>query len=168
MPVKDLSAFITPDLVLKVGDKNYTIQPPSKDDGKIMTALNVAGLASFTAMSGACTACGRSGDVEMDPTMRALVEANAGRDLGELSMGAAYDQMIADGVDGPTIEKLELYCFYYWVLGETAADQIFEQQGQAALPKGQRPSKSGRSTGSGNPSKRRKVQSTRTTGSRKG
>lgn len=148
MAVKDLTSFITPNLDLKVGDKTYVVLPPSRDDGKIMTAINVVGVAAYSAVQGACEACGRSGEIETDPTMRALVEQNQGRDLGELSLGAAYDEMIADGIDSGTLETLELYAFYYWTLGERAADEILEvrDRERSPLPKDRKPSKSGRRT----------------------
>lgn len=168
---KDFTASITPNLRLKVGDKIYEVPPPSREDGQVMMAINVIGVAAFSAMGGTCEACGRSGDVEVSPSVRALAEANEDRILGELSLGSAYAEMESD-LDGPLLEQLELYAFYYWVLGETAADQIMaEHLGRKArsLPKGQKPSQSGHSMASGNRSQRQKTgnQSTRTTVSRK-
>lgn len=144
MTSKNLTRFLTPDLSLKVGSKTYVVKPPSRESGKIMVAINVAGVAAFASVTEACPSCGRSGPLEMDESMRALVEANSQRDLGELSLGDTYQEMLADGIDGPTLEKLEMYAFYYWTLGEAAADQIFEET--VAAPKARKRSKSGRST----------------------
>lgn len=149
MSVKDLTGFITPNLELKVGDKTYVVTPPSRDAGKIMMAINVVGVATFTEASGACEVCGRSGAPEVDATMQRLVEENAGRDLGELSLGDAYSEMVSDGLDGGTLSTLELYAFYYWTLGEAMADEIIaaRDSDRRGLPKGRKPSKSGRSSG---------------------
>lgn len=148
MAVKNLTKVLTPNLEIQVGDKTYSVPPPSKDDGKLMIAINAVGAGAVTSVGDVCPTCGRTGEIEVDPDLKALVEANAGRDLGEITLGAAYQEMIDDGLDGVAIEKLELYGLYYWTLGETAADNILEMTDEARTPapKDQKHSKSGRPT----------------------
>ena len=168
MAVKDLSGLLTPNLELKVGEKTYVVTPPSKDDGKVLLAINIAGVQTYTASLGVCEVCGRSGDAELDADTKALLEASRGRDLGELSLQGAYEQMVAE-LDGPLLQKLELYGMYYWVLGEAFADEWLANVGNGAAPKALSQRLTGRSTGSGKSSDTRKTgrRSTPTTDSRK-
>lgn len=112
----------------------------------------------------------------MDPSMKALVDANNDRDLGELSLRNAYAQICEDQ-DAAMVERLELYAFYYWSIGEKFADQWLQEYEQTkgfdleglVTPKGQKPSKSGRNTASAKSSttRRKATRSTPTTASRK-
>lgn len=146
MAVKQFS--VTPDLVLKIGSKKYVVSPPSRDLGLVMQAINVAGLAAGMSMGKACVTCGRSEPIDVDPKFESLVEEYKDRQLGELSLGDTYRQMVDDGLDDATLSRVELYAFYYWTLGESAADSIIENVGPvgAAAPKGRKPSKSGQSS----------------------
>ena len=164
--MKDLSAFLTPDLVLKAGDKSYVVPPPSKDVGLKLAAINAVGVSAYLSMADQCPTCGRTGTPELPDDTRRSYEAIGDVDLGELSLGPAYAQMIADGVPGPHIDTYAVYALYYWTLGEETADKIIQARAEATnAPKAQprSRSKSGRSTGSGNQTK---TASTRGTGSR--
>ena len=148
MAVKDLADYLAPDLKLAYRGKVYTVAPPSKDDGLRLAAINAFGL-NF------------SGDQEearaaIGPRLSALWDAMAEEDaeLGPISLGAAYDEMVADGMPGPHLDTYAQYALYYWVLGEATADAIMdswrEARDGAGDPKAasRRPSKSGPSTGS--------------------
>lgn len=172
MTIKDLTAAITPNLTLTVGDKTYSVAPPNKEDGAIMLAIHRSAVASLTAVTGACDKCGRAGAAEISDEDRALLEANKDRTLGELALGDTFAQIEADW-DAKTTEKLELYASYYWTFGETYADAWLEQMGSmggaGSAPKAQAASKSGRSTASAKSSttRRKATRSTPTTASRK-
>lgn len=156
--MKDLTAFLSPNLDLKIGDRTYSVPPPSKDVGLKLAAINAAGVAAYLSLQDQCPTCGRAGapDALPDDT-RAIVESLADTDLGELSLGEAYKQMIDDGVPGPHIDQAAVYAMYYWVLGPETADAILSAQaearhggaGKASAPA--RPSRTGRHTGSGSP-----------------
>ena len=164
--MKDLSAFLTPDLVLKAGDKSYVVPPPSKDVGLKLAAINAAGVAAYMASTHECPTCGRAGVTELPESTQKMLDSIGDMDLGELSLGPAYAAMVADGVPGPHIDTYAVYALYYWTLGEEAADAVIEARAEATNgPKAQprSRSKSGRSTGSGNQTK---TASTRGTGSR--
>lgn len=160
--MKDLSAFLTPNLDLKHGSKVYSVPPPSKETGLVLAAINSIGLSAVA---------GKTYE-DAPESQRAIIEKYKDTDLGELSLGPVYQQMIDDGVPGPHIDLYAQYALYYWVLGEDAADNIMEalaeQRGQSAGPKGRSRSKNGRSTGSVKSSGTAKAasRSTRTTGSR--
>lgn len=136
MAIKDLTGFITDELTLNVGDKTYVVQPPSREDGKIMMAINVVGMAAIFNTDAVNTG---QPVQEVDPQYQEIADANAGRELGELSLGDAYQEIIADGWDGPTVDTLAAYAFYYWTMGEDAADQMLELRagGGGPAPKGQ-------------------------------
>lgn len=158
--MKDLTAFLAPDLVLKVGERTYTVPPPSKAVGLTLAAVNAAGVAAYLSLQDQCPTCGRAGAPEGLPdSTREILEAASDTDLGELSLGPAYQQMIDDGVPGAHIDTLALYAMYYWTVGEETADAILEAQVKAKdAPEGKgsapgRRSPTGRSTGSGSRSR---------------
>lgn len=173
MALKDLTEYLTPALELPWKDHLFTVQPPSREDGLVMAAINTMGTSLYAASLGACSACGRSGELEVDPTVKALANSASDRSLGELSLGAVLQEMIDVGVPNPDIEVFELYAFYYWVVGEDAADQILAARAQARggieVPKARPASKSGRNTASASQSATTKTatRSTRTTASQK-
>ena len=164
MALKDLTEYLAPNLDLPLAGKTYSISPPSRDAGLKLAAIVAVGTAETTGQSEAAT-----------DEQRALIEASTNDALGDLSLGAdVHAAMVADGVPSAHIDTAAMYAMYYWVLGETAADRIFEAQADAkaggAAPKAKAParSKSGRSTASGS----RKTtstasRSTRTTASPK-
>lgn len=137
MAVKQFS--VTPNLELKIGSKKYSVKPPSRDTGLVMQAINVAGVAAGMGMGDACPTCGRNDPVEIDPKYKALVDEHKDSALGELALGAAYQKMLDDGLDDATLSRVEMYAFYYWTLGESAADEIMEQvEAGGSTPKGQK------------------------------
>lgn len=151
MTTKNLSAFITKDLILELGDHTYRVKPPSRETGKVLTAINVVGVTTMqNALGGTCPTCGRASDPEIDPEIQALADSVQNKELGELSLGKdVFDQMIADGLDASTIETMELYAMYYWLMGEQVADAILEQKAEGADgegPKVPNPSTNGPST----------------------
>lgn len=154
--MKDLTAYLAPDLVLKVGDRTYRVPPPSKDVGIKLAAINAAGVAAFLALQDKCPTCGRvAAPEDLSEDTRNLLESIKDTDVGELSLGAdTYRQMLDDGLPGPHVDTLALYALYYWTLGEETADQILDAQAREKEggPKGSAPTRrspSGRSTGSG-------------------
>lgn len=141
--MKDLTAFLVPDLVLNHHGKQYIVPPPSKDDGLLLAALNVIGV---TAIDDAMTGADTDPTERLSPEQKKLYKAGLNRDLGEISLGPAYKQMVDDGIPGPHIDQYAVYAMYYWVMGETTADAIFETMSGEGGPKDQKPSKSGPST----------------------
>lgn len=156
MAVKDLSAFLAPDLELVWGDRTFRVPPPSKDVGLKLAAVHAGGVAAYLAYADACPSCGRSGAPDSLPEdTQALLESIKDTDLGVLSLGPAYQQMIEAEVPGADIDMFALYALYYWVIGEASADAILAAQhggggasGEALTPAAST-SKPGRHTGSG-------------------
>lgn len=134
MTTKKLAAFITKDLILDLGEHTYRVKPPSRDTGKLLTAINVVGVSTMqAALGGTCPTCGRPSEAEIDPEIQALADTAENKELGELSLGKdVLDQMIADGLDGATIDTMSLYAMYFWLMGEAVADAILEQKAEGA------------------------------------
>ncbi|MDO5500424.1 MAG: hypothetical protein Q4F67_12180 [Propionibacteriaceae bacterium] len=152
MTVKDLTAYLSPNLELPWNGVTFVVPPPSRETGAILTAINLAGVAAYTSATGeSCAACGRSGTVELSEKVQDLVRAAEDKDLGELSLGPAYQQMLDAGVPAPDLELFELYALYYWTMGEDVADQIISarhktRHGGQSSPKAPARRKSGRAS----------------------
>lgn len=131
MALKDLTEFLTPDLQIPYGGKTYTIPPPSKDAGLKLGAINAMGVATYATSLTECPTCGRSGKPELPEETQALIEemARDNKEVAALSLSqAVYDEMVADGVPGPHIDRFGVYALYYWTMGEATADAIFAAQ----------------------------------------
>jgi len=129
--LKDLTEFLTPDLQIPYGGKTYTIPPPSKDAGLKLGAINAMGVATYAAALSECPTCGRSGKPELPEDTQRLVDEMSRDDVevATLSLSqAVYDEMVADGVPGPHIDRFGVYALYYWTMGEATADAIFNAQ----------------------------------------
>ncbi len=142
--MKDLTAFLVPDLTIGYHGKEFVVPPPSKDDGLLLTAVSAMGVAAFVGGDG------KDATKALTSTQRKMLEAAKDRDLGEVSLGPAYKEMVEAGIPGPHIDQYALYSMYYWVMGEEVADQIMEArygQGDGSAPKDHpEPSKSGQSS----------------------
>jgi len=166
--LKDLTQYLTPALELPYDGETYVVQPPSKDVGIKLAAINAIGVASYASVLEQCPTCGRSGSPDVPAETLTLVESMGDVDVAALALGQdVYDRMLADGVPGPHIDQMAMYALYYWTLGEDTADRIFAAQhggggasgearsGSSTSPRGPR-------TASGNRTQRR--ASTRGTG----
>lgn len=162
MAYKDLTEYLTPDLELPYEGKTYVVAPPDKDTGLKLSAVTAVGVSAF----GDADAIDRLSDGQ-----RKLYESIRDVDLGVLSLGATYDEMVQDKVPGPHLDTFALYAAFYWTMGERIADQVIAaRKSGGADPKATaRPrSKSGRSTASGSrKSGSTASRSTPTTGSQK-
>lgn len=163
---KDLTAFLTPNLELAWKGRVFVVPPPSKEDGIVLAALNSVGVGGYIASQSG------NGNPEIPEKYQAAIEAASERDLAEISLGTAYQEMLDANVSGPDIDMFALYAHYYWTMGEEVADAILESSikgGGKAAPKDRQPPKSSQNSGSGSRSRtpKKAPQSTPTTGSQK-
>ncbi len=159
----DLAAYLVPDLRLKIGSHRYIVPPPSKDTGLALTVIMTVGAAVFADPTGETLK-------RLPASQQKILADTEDVDLGELTLGPAYQQMIDDGIPGPHIDKYALYALYYWTSGQDVADAMIALSSGVTDPKGlaPSPSKSGPSTGSGSRKGTSKgSRSTGTTASRK-
>jgi len=155
----DFTEFAEPNLQLPLHGHVYSCPPPSVADAAVILALHVRARVQLGLDDG-----------PVDPEVLALIEAKAGDiPLAVLTLGQdVYDALVAAGESPTTINRMGYYAMLFWARGEQYAIELSRllwttagQVGEVA-PKAPRPSKSGRSTGSGS---RTRTASTRTTGS---
>lgn len=150
MPIKDLTAYLSPNLELPWRDRTFVVPPPSKDTGLKLAAINAVGVATYSLMSEKCPTCGHAadGELEVSPRTREIYDALGDIDLGELSLGSAFAEMTEAGVPGADVDMFAVYAMYYWTLGEETADEVMAAQLQAKAGRSPKdhlpPSKSGR------------------------
>lgn len=161
MAAVDFTDWAVGDLVLTIGGKEYRSKPPTVGQGKLLLALAVQAEVRLGLVEG-----------DMPADLAELVDAAATTPLSETSLGKeTRERLVSDGVNPETIRRMGIYGIFYWVRGKERADLLAEamwrkedeEAAEAEAPKGRRPSKSGRSTASGSPTK---TASTRTTAPR--
>lgn len=159
--LKDLSAYLDPGLELPWGDRVFVVPPPSKDVGIKLAAINATGVHVYLETLEQCPTCGQGGarGRELPEDTRAILASIGDTELGTLSLGPAYQEMVDAGVPAPHIDTFALYALYYWTLGEETADAILAAQHGEAVEQGPKASTSGRSSASA-------TRSTGSTGSR--
>jgi hypothetical protein len=110
----DFSDWVTPDLVLTLGGRTYTVHPPDVARSGQVVALAVQaehdlGLAA--------------GPVPAD--MAATIDAIIGTPLGDVTLGVdVHRQMQDDGLDPATINRMAYYALLFWARGKQRADRI--------------------------------------------
>lgn len=123
--LKDLSAYLTPDLEIPWGGRTFISHPPTKDAGLKLAAINAVGVQAYQASLDQCPTCGRAGAPEIPAETLAVVESIGDTDVASLALGQdCFDAMVTAGVPGPHIDTMGMYALYYWTLGEATADQI--------------------------------------------
>lgn len=153
MTRKDLSAYLTPALELTdESGRTWTVQPPSKDAGLKLAAINAVGTQVYALSLEVCPTCGKPGAPQIPADTLAIIDSIGSADVASLSLGRdVYDAMLAADVPGPHIDLFGLYALYYWTLGEQVADQIMSASHGGAVA-------GVLSTGSGNRTQRRARQ----------
>jgi hypothetical protein len=107
----DFASWAVPDLIIPLGERTYPVRPPSVDDtGKLL-------------------ACAVHGEVNLG-----IVEGSIPDDVQEIldsiepdqhpALGVTYHQMVSDGVDPVTIDRMAYYAVFYWARGKEYADTI--------------------------------------------
>jgi len=162
MTYLDFNAWATPNLNVTLAGHNYSAAPPSVEQMKVILAFAARAENDLQAEPGV-----------LDPALDAICEAQK-VPLAVVTLGQdIYDQMIADGIDQATTDRVGYYGIHYWARGKERADFLAEamwtpknEEAIAAAPKApqDRRSKSGRSTASAS---RTRTASTPTTASPK-
>ena len=126
MSLKDLSSYLLPALeIIDAAGRTWTVQPPSKDVGLKLAAINAVGVQAYAVSLESCPTCGKPGRPEIPADTLELLNSIGSTDVAALSLGQdVYDAMIAAGVPGPHMDTYGMYALYYWTLGEATADAI--------------------------------------------
>lgn len=120
MAFKDLRDFFDGSLELPVGGKLYKVPPISAEDGLWAQAL--MDLAVRAATGG-------------DPGDAAALDDDDERNLYQRMLGSAYDEMITDGLDWPSLQRCGTTAYLHFTAGEAAALKFWEEgPGEAPAP----------------------------------
>lgn len=126
--VKDLSAFVTPSLDIRLrAGREVSIAPPSVQAGASLAAITTLGAAITT---------GEVSDEAVEQ-YQATVSGMTEADVKRLAVGDRYDWMVSEGWSFKDIDVVCRYATFYWVFGERVADTVMatelsEQHGKKA------------------------------------
>lgn len=117
MSAADFAAWAIPDLTISLPgsdgvSRKYAVHPPSVDDTKKLLACAVRGEVMLGILPGA---------VIPDAIQEVLDTVSPDE---HPALGAAYDQMVADGVHPLTIDRASYYSVFYWTRGKEYADGL--------------------------------------------
>jgi len=144
MGAVDFTEWAVPDLILTFRGVTYTVAPPSVADMKLILAAAARAEVNLRLVAG-----------PLPPEVEELLATVGDRHpaLGD----DVFDQMVADGVPGPAIDRMAYYAAFFWARGREYADRLAvflwtprdPDGGGDAVPKARprSPRKSGRSTG---------------------
>lgn len=113
MTAADFSSWAVPDLVLTLGEREYTIAPPSVGDMRKLLACAVRGEVNLGILR----------DAEIPPDVQAVLDTISPDEHPALG-DATYRQMVTDGVDAETIDRMAYYTVFYWARGKDYADRL--------------------------------------------
>jgi len=154
-PSVDFAEWVTPNLDVTLSGVGYSIPPPSVAAAKVIVALAVLSEHRLGLVKG-----------DPDPDIVAIAEAQE-TPMSVLTLGQpVVDAMETAGVDSATIDRVGYYSLHFWARGKAQADLLAtlmwspDVEAADAGPKARRPTRSGRSTGSGS---RTRTASSRTT-----
>lgn len=112
MSSRDFAAWAEPNLVLTLGERTYTVRPPSVADGGKLLALAVRGEVAVGITPGPVS----------DEVQEVL--DSIGHDEHPALGADVYAQLVADGVSDKTINRMAYYAIFYWTRGAEYADWI--------------------------------------------
>lgn len=112
MSSRDFAAWAEPNLVLTLGERTYTVRPPSVDNGGKLLALAVRGEVAVGITPGPVS----------DEVQEVL--DSIGPDEHPALGKDVYDRLVADGVSDTTINRMAYYAIFYWTRGAEYADWI--------------------------------------------
>lgn len=107
----DFSAWATPALVLTLGGRTYTVPAPSVDNAKYVLA---------SALRGEVNLGLQDGPIPQDVS-DLLAELKPG---DHPALGNVHAQMVKDGIDQVSIDRMTYYAVFYWARGKEFADSL--------------------------------------------
>lgn len=112
MTAADFASWAVPDLVLTLGERDYTVPPPSVDDMGKLLACAVRGEVKLGIVKGPIP-----DDVQ---GVLDTIRTDEHPALGQ----ATYERVVADGVHPTTIDRMAYYSVFFWARGKEYADQL--------------------------------------------
>ncbi len=108
----DFASWAVPDLVITLGERDYTIAPPSVDDMGKLLACAVRGEVKLGIVKG-----------PIPEDVQAVLDTIGPDDHPALGEGT-YAQAVADGVHPETISRMAYYSVFFWARGKEYADRL--------------------------------------------
>ena len=116
--MRDLNDVLDLNLRLPIGGKTYTVHPPSAAVGADLLNKLALGMAA------------QAGVDMTEARGQIAVTEDDMPDFGRQCLGAAYDEMFADGLSYPVIEFAVTTAFLAWTVGKDYAETWWEAGGQ--------------------------------------
>lgn len=116
---RDLDEFLDDRLSLPIRGRVYVVEPVDAATGLRFQAMLAAGVT--------IAAGGRLTDKDLDP----VLDDQGERNLYEQALGAAYQQMLDDGVSWPRITLAGITAFLFAAAGTELAQAYWESGGQS-------------------------------------
>jgi hypothetical protein len=112
MGAVDFEQWAVPSLVLTLGGRTYRVPPPSVDRAKLIIAAAVRGEV-------------RLGLVQkpLPAEVQAVLDTIDPDDHPALT-GEVYQQMLDDGHDQASVDRMAYYAVFYWARGKGYADEL--------------------------------------------
>jgi hypothetical protein len=146
---KDLDDLFDPGLELPIGGKVYRVEPPSAELGLWCEHMLVCG----TELQRAST------DEEIEAVVTRLDKppGDESKSIQARVLGAAYEEMVADGVSWPKIKHAGNTAYVWIVMGEEAAARYWTSVGrpEAVAPNRAARRATSKSTGAASGTRRR-------------
>lgn len=117
--MRDLNDVLDLRLHLPIGGKTYIVEPPTAADGAYLMNLMALGLAA---------------DAGVDVSGFDLDIPEGDPDFGARTLGAAYQQMLDDGLSMPQVGFAAETAFLAWTVSKEYAEHHWETGGKAGRP----------------------------------
>src|SRR5690349_20709643 len=111
MSAVDFGSWAAPSLILTLGDRTYEVRPPSVEGAKQLLAAAVSGEVKLGLVKGPIP----------DDVQAVLDTILPGE---HPALGDAYDWMLADGIDEPTLNRMAYYAVFFRARGKEYADTL--------------------------------------------
>lgn len=111
MSAVDFGEWVAPDLVLTLGGRTYKVSAPSTERAKKIMAAAVRGEVNLKFVDG-----------DIPAEVQAVLDTIEPGD--HPALGTVYDQLVHDGVDQFTIDRMGYYATFYWARGPKYADAL--------------------------------------------
>lgn len=115
-------------LRLPVGDRTYLVRPPAAAVGIRLANMLTRGIVLDSLIDAGATGA------EVDEIRAGLVIKDDDHDFARDCLGAAYDEMTADGVPYPVVELAVSTAFLAWTAGKQTAEAWWDAGGKAPTP----------------------------------
>ncbi|MFK4760296.1 hypothetical protein ACI3KS_05110 [Microbacterium sp. ZW T5_45] len=107
----DFKAWAQQDLVIPLGDRTFTVRPPSVDDAGKLLACAVRGEVVLGIVKGPIP----------DEVQEVLDSIEPGE---HPALGDTYQEMVDAKLSPVTIDRFAYYAIFYWARGEEYADRL--------------------------------------------